>query len=102
MKTLSRRDMLLKTAAGLGAVPLLPLSDSGYANLLWQGARGAKVKGRLKQSACRWCYRNIPLEDLAKFGAEIGLRGIDLVGPAERRMNEFRRLYLCNLEKEAT
>jgi hydroxypyruvate isomerase len=79
VKTLSRRAMLLKTAGGLGAASLLALSDSSHANPLWQEASGAKLKGRLKQSACRWCYRDIPLENLAKAGAEIGLKGIDLL-----------------------
>lgn len=83
-QNLSRRAMLLKTANGLGAAALLSLSttsyaDPNYVNPLWQDASGAKPKGRLKQSACRWCYRNIPLEDLAKFASEIGLKGIDLL-----------------------
>src|SRR5215813_6685056 len=81
VKTLSRRAMLLKTAGGLGAASLVALSDSSHANPLWQEASGAKLKGRLKQSACRWCYRDIPLENLAKAGAEIGLKGIDLLAP---------------------
>ncbi len=71
--------MLLKTASGLGAASLVALSDSNRAASLWQGASGVKLKGRLKQSACRWCYRDIPLEELARFGAEIGLKGIDLL-----------------------
>ncbi|HEU0176791.1 MAG TPA: TIM barrel protein [Blastocatellia bacterium] len=79
INNLSRRAMLLKTATGLGAASLLTLSNPSYANPLWQGESGAKLKGRLKQSACRWCYRNIPLEDLAKFASEIGLKGIDLL-----------------------
>ncbi|HEV2665635.1 MAG TPA: TIM barrel protein, partial [Blastocatellia bacterium] len=79
VNTLSRRSMLLKTASSFGAISLLPLSVPSYANPLWQGAPGAKLKGRLKQSACRWCYRDIPLEDLAKAAAEIGLKGIDLL-----------------------
>jgi hydroxypyruvate isomerase len=79
VKTLSRRAMLLKTAGGLGAASLVALSDSSHANPLWQEASDAKLKGRLKQSACRWCYRDIPLENLAKAGAEIGLKGIDLL-----------------------
>ena len=79
VKTLSRRAMLLKTAGGLGAASLVALSDSSHANPLWQETSGAKLKGRLKQSACRWCYRDIPLENLAKAGAEIGLKGIDLL-----------------------
>ena len=36
-------------------------------------------KGRLKQSACRWCYRDIPLPALAKAAAEMGLPALDLV-----------------------
>src|SRR5262245_4016068 len=78
---LTRRAMLRGTVTGLGATALLGLSDSiGIAsNLIKQ----RKVGGRLKQSACRWCYRNIPLEELAKAAADIGLKGIDLIGPAD-------------------
>jgi hydroxypyruvate isomerase len=71
----------MKTAGGLGAASLIALSDSSHAYPLWQEASGAKLKGRLKQSACRWCYRDIPLENLAKAAAEIGLKGIDLLAP---------------------
>ena len=35
--------------------------------------------GRLKQSASRWCYKDIPLPDLCKAVAEIGLTAIDLL-----------------------
>jgi hydroxypyruvate isomerase len=40
-------------------------------------------KGNLKQSVCRWCYRDVPLEDLARECARLGLIGIDLLTPAE-------------------
>jgi hydroxypyruvate isomerase len=43
----------------------------------------AAPKGRLKQSASRWNYSKIPMEDFCKAAAEIGLMGIDLVNPAE-------------------
>ena len=39
----------------------------------------AQSEGRLKQSAARWCYRNISLDDLCKNAARIGLKGIDLL-----------------------
>jgi hydroxypyruvate isomerase len=35
--------------------------------------------GRLKQSVARWCYAKIPLDDLCRQAAEMGLSGIDLV-----------------------
>jgi hydroxypyruvate isomerase len=60
-----RRSVLL--AAGVAPfVRLLP------------GAQ-AQSEGRLKQSAARWCYRNIGLDDLCKNAARIGLKGIDLL-----------------------
>ena len=40
-------------------------------------------KGRIRQSACRWCYPEVPLSELCAFGAKIGLKGIDLLQPAE-------------------
>lgn len=40
-------------------------------------------KGALKQSVCRWCFPKIPLEDLAKESARMGLIGIDLLTPEE-------------------
>ena len=43
----------------------------------------AAPKGRLKQSAARWCYAKIPLDDLCRQAADIGLSGIDLVEPAD-------------------
>jgi hydroxypyruvate isomerase len=39
----------------------------------------AAPAGRLKQSAARWCYSKISMDDLCRQGAEIGLSGIDLV-----------------------
>jgi len=39
--------------------------------------------GRLKQSLCRWCYPKIPLDDLCRQAAEIGVSGIDLVEPED-------------------
>ena len=40
-------------------------------------------KGNLHQSVCRWCYSKVPLEDLAKEAAKMGLVGIDLLTPEE-------------------
>src|SRR2546428_11274160 len=38
--------------------------------------RGA---GRLKQSVCRWPYRQIPLPELCRAALDIGLGGVDLL-----------------------
>jgi len=39
--------------------------------------------GRLKQSAARWCYSKMSLDDLCRNAANIGLKGIDLVNHDE-------------------
>ena len=40
-------------------------------------------KGRLKQSVCRWCYAKIPLPDLCKAVAAMGLTAMDLLTEKE-------------------
>lgn len=37
------------------------------------------MPGRLKQSAARWCYSKIAIDDLARQAAEIGLVALDLI-----------------------
>ena len=44
------------------------------------GQAKTAVKGRLKQSVSRWCYRKYSLDDLCKEAVRIGLKGIDLIG----------------------
>jgi hydroxypyruvate isomerase len=46
-------------------------------------AASAPQKGRLKQSAARWCYKDMSIDDLCRNGAEMGLSAIDLVRPEE-------------------
>ncbi|MBC8165533.1 MAG: TIM barrel protein [Bryobacteraceae bacterium] len=49
-------------------------------------------KGRLKQSVCRWCYSKVPIEDLAKESARLGLKSIDL--PANNELETIRKYGL--------
>jgi hydroxypyruvate isomerase len=65
----TRRSAVMLTAAIAGGAEAAPPP--------------APAAGRLKQSAARWCYRNISLDDLCRQAAEIGLSGIDLVDPPD-------------------
>jgi hydroxypyruvate isomerase len=65
---MTRRSVLTISAS----LPLASLSNAQ-----------AAPAGRLKQSAARWCYSKIPLDELCKQAAEIGLSGIDLVEPPD-------------------
>jgi hydroxypyruvate isomerase len=44
-----------------------------------------KLKKRIKQSVCRWCYGRIDLDRLAERAARIGYQSIELLGPDEIR-----------------
>ncbi len=83
-RTTSRRAMLRQTAAGLGGLALLgPASfafqQSPEYKLNPKHLKPLQLKGRIKQSACRWCYRTVKFEDLCKAAKAMGLVGIDLV-----------------------
>jgi hydroxypyruvate isomerase len=56
------------------------------------------LKGNINHSACRWCYADIPLEQLCAAGKEIGLKAIDLVGPKDWPMLQKYGLHssMCN------
>ncbi len=76
MTKLSRRTVL-KTAITGATVASMP-------SMSWpQQSTPIKRKGQIKQSVSRWCYQKIPLDDLCVYAAQIGLKGIDLLGPEE-------------------
>jgi len=59
-----------------------PRSDDEASQAAAQAQGGKVVKnGRVRQSACRWCYSKIDLDKLAAEGKKMGLVGIDLLGP---------------------
>jgi len=41
------------------------------------------LKGNISHSVCRWCYPNIPLEELCRSASLLGLESIELLGPDE-------------------
>ena len=75
LSKLSRRDAL---KAGFAATTIASLSAS-----LGAEESAPARKNRIHQSACRWCYKDIPLDQLCAYGAKIGLKGIDLLSVDE-------------------
>lgn len=76
----SRRSALKKMAAATGAAVGMSMSHRLGAA---EAALAHDLKGKVNHSVCRWCYKDIPLEDLCKAAREIGLASIELVGPDE-------------------
>lgn len=77
---ISRRGLLQGLAAGAALAGLGPLARL---------AEGAESKGHINQSVCLWCYNGymkkagMDLDQFAALCAEIGLKSIELVGPAD-------------------
>jgi hydroxypyruvate isomerase len=72
MANLTRRAILQSSVMSLAA-SRIPL-EAGVASDI---AR----KGRIRQSVCQWCYRQMSIDQLAQSAASIGLRGVDLLQP---------------------
>ncbi len=75
MTTLTRRQAI--GAVGAAAVA------AGVSRLDAVAAVGMVAPGRLTQSVCRWCYRDIPLRDFFRQVSAIGLTAVDLLQPDE-------------------
>lgn len=41
------------------------------------------LKGNINHSVCRWCFNDLSVEELCKAAKEMGIKGIDLVGPKD-------------------
>jgi hydroxypyruvate isomerase len=76
MSRVSRRNLLKSVLSGTTFASLPSFAWS-------QGNAAIKRKGNIRQSVSRWCYKNIPLDNLCANAAEIGLKGIDLLNPDE-------------------
>ncbi len=89
---MNRRDFIAISAttaaigSGMGAsggVALQPpIRERGSTTGAPSGTEVIGLKGRLKQSVCKWCY-NMPLDDLCAQAASMGLKSVELLNPDE-------------------
>jgi len=70
--------------AGLGATTGAVLAGLGQGRANAEGGEGkSPLKGRLKQSVCKWCYKDLTLDELCAAAAEIGIPSVELLGPED-------------------
>jgi hydroxypyruvate isomerase len=65
----------------VGGATALSAALQDRLSLAEAAAQEAGVGGRIRHSACKWCYPSVSLEDLCVAGKEFGLEAIDLLGP---------------------
>lgn len=87
-RLISRRSMLKATAfttvAGVNIARNVSVADTSFSGM---------PNGRINHSVCRWCYPDIPLDDLCREARAMGITAIDLVGPAEWPVLKRHGLY---------
>jgi len=74
---MNRRKFIQSAAIVAAATPLL--SKMARA----EDAAPAKLKGNINHSACKWCYKTVPLEELCAAGKAMGLVALDLIDPKD-------------------
>ena len=81
---------MLAGSAAIAATPLLGLQSVREDRL--------PLKGNIKHSVCRWCFGDMPLEQFCVAVKEMGLVGIDLVGPKDWGVLKQHQLIstMCN------
>lgn len=81
---------MLAGSAAIAATPLLGLQSVREDRL--------PLKGNISHSVCRWCFGDMPLEQLCVAVKEMGLVGIDLVGPKDWATLKQHQLIstMCN------
>ena len=81
----SRRDLMKFALTGIGGFAIQPTLFAQDAakkpeyKLEQKHLAPLKLKGNLKQSAARWCYNGVKIDDLCLAAKAMGLVGLDLV-----------------------
>jgi hydroxypyruvate isomerase len=82
MPTYNRRAALKTILTSTATVGALGVASACAPNE--QPAESNKpLKNNIKQSVCRWCFQDMPLEQLCVAAKQMGIQAIDLVGPAD-------------------
>ena len=93
----NRRSAIKNILAGTAAIGASGALSS-FANSPKQQMTNDKLKGNINHSVCRWCYAAIPLDQLCASAKDMGIKAIDLVGPADWPTLQKYELYsaMCN------
>lgn len=78
---LNRRKFVTGSAATVATVAAALHQRYSLAE---EEAKSAGVGGAINHSACKWCYKDVSLEQLCEAGKEFGLRSVELLAPGDK------------------
>ena len=81
--TVNRRKLIKQVLTGSAALATGVVLPTNILAAVKNQTSSTPLKGNINHTACRWCYGGIPIDSLAKSFKEIGMIGMDLVGPAD-------------------
>ncbi len=79
--SLPRRQFVAGTALSAAAAFATSLQSRFAA--AEEAAAKAGVAGKIRHSVCKWCYKDISLDDLCAAGKQFGLESVELLDPAD-------------------
>src|SRR4030095_16586679 len=80
MRTSISRRTALKSLAGVAAVASLPRAHAADAA---KKSAAPAPSGTINQSVCKWCFKDIPLEQFAPAAKAMGLQSVELLNPED-------------------
>ena len=80
LTTMSRRTALRNLA---GAAALATLSTSRAAEKKAKAAPAAVPAGVIRQSVCKWCFKDLPLDPFCAAAKAMGLESVELLNPED-------------------
>jgi hydroxypyruvate isomerase len=80
---LSRRSLLSSAAAMGTATALTRTTGISAAEPTGDDPNWKITKDRIHQSVVQWCFRPMPIEDLARNAAALGMKSVELCPPAD-------------------
>src|SRR6185312_12001457 len=104
----SRRAAIKKMVAGTAALGTATVLSSFRSGVTEDPAKfetgpatnmtNTSLRGAIHHSVCRWCYGDIPLDELCEGVKRIGFEAIDLVGPADWPVLKSHGIWssMCN------
>jgi hydroxypyruvate isomerase len=78
MRTPITRRTALRSLAGVAALATLPRSTAATAV-----AQPGPAGGSIRQSVCKWCFKDIALDPFCAAAKEMGLESVELLNPGE-------------------
>jgi len=94
----NRRKLIKQVLTGSAAIATGTAAPLNILAAVKNQAAKETLKGNIQHSACRWCYDSIPTAILAKNFKQLGMVGMDLVGPSEWKILKENNLIstMCN------